>query len=146
MVYLVAFQFVYSHDLILPHFKTKYQTATANDEQKNDLLLNLLYLFEKEKIFEDPAIKISTLAEKLKTQPHILSQVINEKMNRSFNDLIHYYRINAFKERVMDGEYSKFSIIGLAYDIGYNSKSAFNTAFKKQTGLTPSQYLKSRNI
>ena len=67
-------------------------------------------------------------------------------MNRSFNDLVHYYRINAFKERVVDLEYSKFSIIGLAYDIGYNSKSAFNTAFKKQTGLTPSQYLKSRNI
>lgn len=144
LVYLMAYQSVSDRAVIQPHFKMKYHTAGAKDAQKNDLLGTLIYLFEKEKIFEDPSLKISTLALRLKTQPHILSQVINEKMNRSFNDLVHHYRINAFKERVMAGDHSKFSIIGLAYDIGYNSKSAFNTAFKKQTGVTPSQYLKSR--
>ena len=72
----------------------------------------------------------------------MLSQVINEQLNKNFSELMNCYRIGEFKTRLADPKYGHHSIMGIAYEVGYNSKSSFNEAFKKLNGVTPSAYLK----
>ena len=102
----------------------------------------VLHTFEHEKIFLDPNLRIETLAKKINTTPHIISRTVNEGLGKNFSELVSHYRIDEFKKRLNDAKYARYSIIGIAYDVGFNSKSSFNGAFKKQTGFTPSQYQK----
>ena len=74
---------------------------------------------------------------------HYLSQIINEKLNCNFLDFINGYRIDDAKDKLLDENYEHFTILAIAYEVGFNSKSAFYTAFKKNTNSTPSQYRKS---
>jgi AraC-like DNA-binding protein len=72
--------------------------------------------------------------------PHALSQVINEQFSSNFNDFINSYRVEDAKKMLMDPEGRNFTIASIAYDSGFNTLSAFNVAFKKFTGVTPSQF------
>lgn len=143
IVYMIGFQAIADNRLLSPGFATKYNSAKVNEQLKKEIKDRLLYLFEKEKIFTDPGLTLSVLAQKLNTNSNAISQVVNNEFNRTFNDLVNYYRVEEFKKRVPQPEYAAYSIMGVAYDVGYNSKSSFNTAFKKQTGMTPSEYLRS---
>jgi AraC-like DNA-binding protein len=143
LIYLIAWQAISDKTLLVPDFATKYRSGNMNDEQKKAILSRLLHLFEHEKIFTNPELKLSVIAEKVQAHPHVLSQVINEKLNKTFNELLNYYRIEEFKAKVNKQEYANYSIMGIATKVGYNSKSSFNGAFKKQNGVTPSEYMKS---
>jgi AraC-like DNA-binding protein len=70
----------------------------------------------------------------------VLSQVINDLLNYNFNDLINSYRVEEAKKMLKDEGMSNFTIASIAYECGFNTLSAFNVAFKKFTGLTPSQF------
>ncbi|UTW61969.1 AraC family transcriptional regulator [bacterium SCSIO 12741] len=142
IIYLIGYQTLLHNQTVLPGFDTRYATLKIQPGTKDLLMEKLNVLFEKEKIFTDPDIKLSSLAERLNTQPHVLSRLINTQLKQSFSELLNQYRIEEFKKKALDPEFSHYSIIGIAYEVGYNSKSSFNTAFKKQTGLTPSQFLK----
>ena len=88
----------------------------------------------------NPELTLSELAGELGISSHILSQVINEKLGINFFDFINDYRVESFKEKIVDPKYRNFSLLGVAFECGFNSKSAFNRIFKLKTGLTPSQY------
>ncbi|MFZ2286817.1 MAG: helix-turn-helix transcriptional regulator [Bacteroidales bacterium] len=88
----------------------------------------------------NPELTLSQLAGELGISSHILSQVMNEKLGINFFDLINDYRVESFKEKIVDPKYVNFSLPGIALECGFNSKSAFNRIFKLKTGLTPSQY------
>ncbi len=143
MVYLIAFQAMAKGDLLSPDFATKYRSVKVSGHLEEAVFVKMQQLFGIEKIFTDPDLKISTVAQKLGMHPHVVSQIINERLNKTFSELLNDYRISEFKARVTNVKYAHYSIIGIAFDVGYRSKSAFNEAFKKQTGLTPSGYLKS---
>ncbi len=96
-----------------------------------------------EKAFLNPELNLRGLAERLEIHPNQLSWVINEKIGKRFNEFINQYRINHFKVLAKDPSNSHISLVGLAYESGFNSKTVFNTFFKKQEGITPSQFLKS---
>jgi len=81
------------------------------------------------------------LAEQINIRPDQLSWLLNEGIGKNFNEFINHYRIENFKSLAKDPENTKLTIMGLAYDSGFNSKTVFNTYFKKETGLTPSQYM-----
>jgi len=87
-------------------------------------------------------LSLSTLASQTNIPSHYLSQVINEKMKCSFLDFVNGYRVNEAKRMLKDDKYENHTIIALAYEAGFNSKSAFYSAFKKHTGLTPSAFKK----
>ena len=75
-------------------------------------------------------------------KPKTLSLKINQNCEKNFYDLINSYRIQEFKEKAQSVDLNSYSILGLAYDCGFNSKSTFNSVFKKNTQKTPSQYIK----
>jgi len=78
----------------------------------------------------------------LQMKPKELSLKINQNYNKNFYDIINFYRIQAFKSRLKSSERDKMSLLGHAYECGFNSKSTFNLVFKKTMQQTPSEYLK----
>lgn len=139
-VYAISYQAIHNNQLLAPGFDVKYKTYQLSKEQKDEITIHLYRLLE-EKIYEDPELSLSGLSQKIGTQPHILSRVINEDLNKTFTELLNEYRINIIKKKMQNGEHETYSIMGIASKNGFKSKSAFNTAFKKYTGLTPLQYI-----
>lgn len=98
-------------------------------------------MVETEKLYEDPELTLSSLAQKLQTNTAVLSRVINRGFNTSFNDFINDYRVSAVKEKLRAGEQRVQTLLGIAFDCGFNSKATFNRAFKKTTGLSPKEWI-----
>ena len=118
----------------------KYKTSALDAERAEEILPKLLALMEKEKVYLDPDLTLKKLAERLMIHYNHLSQIVNEKLQQSFNDFINKYRIEEAKKKLLDPVEGKKTVLEIAYDTGFYSKSVFNTAFKKFTGMTPSQF------
>jgi AraC-like DNA-binding protein len=80
----------------------------------------------------------------LKTNASVLSKMINQGFNLNFNDFINYYRIEAVKEKIKNGEQKTQTLLGIAYDCGFNSKATFNRAFKKATNQSPKDWIEAQ--
>ncbi|MCP9767223.1 AraC family transcriptional regulator [Lacihabitans sp. LS3-19] len=126
--------------------KKKYAKSGLNEDVSKKLHLQLTTLMETERLFTEPDLNLTDLATRLDIHPNYLSQVINEIEGVNFYDYINTLRIEEFKRLVALPENQKFTFLAMAYDCGFNSKSAFNRFFKKSTGLSPSEYLKSQNL
>jgi AraC-like DNA-binding protein len=100
----------------------------------------------KNRTFINPNLSLNDLAQKLKMQPHLLSKVINDGFNKNFFDFINGYRIEEFKKLTRDKRYKHHTFVSLAFEVGSNSKTAFNQSFKKMTGQTPREYLSQLGI
>ena len=122
----------------------KYQKSGLDAETAVLLYSRLSVFMEVNKPYLEPDLTIYKLAEYLGVQRHHLSQVINEKAQKSFFDFINYYRVEEVKKQLSNPEMSNRNILGIALDCGFNSKATFNTAFKKYTGMTPSAYQKTQ--
>jgi len=123
--------------------REKYSTSALLPETVRQVIPNLTQLMEKEKIFLDSDLTLRKLSRQLNIHYNHLSQIINEHMGKSFNDYINYYRIEEAKKLLTDPKTAGKTILEIAYDTGFYTKSVFNTAFKKFTGMTPSQYKKT---
>lgn len=95
----------------------------------------------RHKPYSNPNLTINELASKLKMQPYLLSKVINEGFDKNFFDFINYYRVEELKKRLEDPRFKHYTLLSQAFEVGFNSKTAFNRAFKKITQQTPSEYL-----
>ncbi|MCP9766487.1 helix-turn-helix domain-containing protein [Lacihabitans sp. LS3-19] len=93
--------------------------------------------------FKNPKISLNELATQVDIQAHVLSKIINEHYNQNFFDFINSYRVEEFKRMIKEPEYHNLTFLGLAYEVGFNSKTAFNRSFKKITNQTPREYLES---
>ena len=98
---------------------------------------------KSEKPYLEPDLNIYKLSEQIGTSRHYLSQVINEKAGKSFFDFINGFRVEEAQSKLTDPAMANKSILGIAFDSGFNSKATFNTTFKKHSGMTPSAYQKS---
>jgi len=123
---------------IINFFNPKYQKTGLKPDENKRILTSLKQLFEEDKIYRSNTVSLVNLAKKLNTNVHILSQVINESFHKSYFELLGEYRINEAKSLLLQNNKNKVSEI--AFDVGYNSLSAFNSAFKKSTGKTPSKF------
>lgn len=121
----------------------RYEKSTLTPERSERYLNKLLHLLEQEKPFTDGELTIQKLAEKLSIPSHHLSQTINERLGQTFSDLINSYRIEEAKKKLLDPAFSHYSVLGIAEAVGFNSKSTFNSVFKKHTNMTPSEFRKS---
>jgi len=91
----------------------------------------------------DPSLTLQNLATQMQVPSKDLSILINHKMGQHFFDFINRYRIEAATKFLQDPAKQKLTILEILYQVGFNSKSSFNTAFKNHTGLTPTQYRKN---
>jgi AraC-like DNA-binding protein len=98
-------------------------------------------LIQSEKLYQNPELTLTEVAKKLQTNTSIISKSINQGYQMNFNDFINNYRIEAVKELFAKGEHKKSTLLGIAYDCGFNSKATFNRAFKKNIGLSPKEYI-----
>lgn len=103
---------------------------------------NLLKILEEEKLYENPELTLDDLAECLQISSGYLSQIINEKQEKNFFEFINSYRVEAVKQKLLDEQYSNYTIMGIALESGFKSKSTFNSVFKKIEGYTPSSFKK----
>lgn len=106
----------------------------------NDLLSRLIRFIEKEKPYRDSMLSIKQLADQLDVPVRDLSLLINNVLNQNFFDFINQHRINEACELLKDPAFKRTTILEIMYEVGFNSKSSFNTAFKKYTGQTPTEY------
>ncbi len=90
--------------------------------------------------YQDPELSVSSLAEELGMPPHELSRIINTALKKNFHDFINEYRVAEVIQRMQDPVHDHITLLGIAYDSGFNSKSTFNRIFKEMTGKSPTEY------
>lgn len=112
------------------------------DEELIQLKTQLNQFMVQHKPYLDPDLNLVKLAEMVEIAPHRLSYLINTAYNKNFYTFINGFRIEAAKAHLLNPAMKHYSVLGLAYEAGFNSKTAFNNAFKKFTGLTPSEFKK----
>ena len=119
----------------------------ARQEKKEDSLLlqdwklKIEILLTKDKLYEDPELSLTQMAKLLKTNASVISKVINRGFQMNFNDLINFYRVEAVKEKLNAGEQKLQTLLGIAFDCGFNSKATFNRAFKKFANVSPKEWI-----
>jgi AraC-like DNA-binding protein len=118
----------------------KYVKSGLRDKQAEDHLNKLINYVENYKPYLDRDLTIQELSGVTGIQKHHITQVLNEKYKRNFFTFINEYRVKEVIERFSDPKFNNYTILAIAFDAGFNSKTAFNSIFKTQTGLTPSQY------
>lgn len=123
----------------------KYEKSGLNEQTANEIHKLLKLKMGEEELFTDSELTLVELSQRLNVHPNNLSQVINTFEEKNFYDYINILRIEKFKTLIRDTENKKFTILSLAYDCGFNSKTSFNRYFKKVTKLTPSEYINSLN-
>ncbi|MFH7011136.1 helix-turn-helix domain-containing protein [Flavobacterium sp. FlaQc-52] len=128
-------------DIILEE-KKKEQPALKENESNEELVKLRKYMIE-EKPFLNPSLTIQDVSKGIEIPVRDLSLLINHKLEQHFYDFVNTYRIENAMEILKDVTKSKVTVLEILYDVGFNSKSSFNTAFKKHTGSTPTDYRKS---
>lgn len=121
----------------------KYSGSRLTEEDAEAYAIRLIRYMETAKPYLDPDLSLPQLSGNLDIPVHYLSQVINGKYSLNFHDFVNRYRVEEFKEKVGSAEFANFTLLGTAFECGFNSKSAFNRVFRQFTGVTPSQYKKS---
>ncbi|HCN49135.1 MAG TPA: AraC family transcriptional regulator [Chryseobacterium sp.] len=124
----------------------KYEKTKLEDAKAFEIQAELTLLMKEKEYYKDPELTLGDLARVLDIQPGILSQVINSKEGKNFYDYINTLRAEAFKQLLLQPESRQYTLLALAFECGFNSKTSFNRNFKKITGMSPSQYAKKLKI
>lgn len=119
---------------------TGYQKSGLSSEKAQKYQAELLALMEDEQLFRDSNLTLSSLAEKLGVSTHNLSEIINTRLKMKFFDFVNGYRVEQVIKDLKDPQKENLTLVAIAFDAGFNSKSSFNAIFKKHTGKTPSEY------
>jgi AraC-like DNA-binding protein len=121
----------------------RYERSGLGEFETRQLRAALLSLMATEHPYRDPELTLPVLAERLRSTPHKLSEVLNRELSQSFYDFVNGYRVEEVRRRLADPGTKYLNILALGLDAGFASKSTFNQAFKKLTGQTPSAYRKA---
>lgn len=144
VTHIVGYHAIRHPQRLFPELSTstpKYAKSSLREKERKKRLQELLKYMEQEKPFLNPELSLNTLAEELALPADHISQTINAELNLNFYDFVNQYRVKEAQERLIDPNNEAFSILGIALDAGFNSKTSFNRVFKKQVGMTPSDYI-----
>ena len=139
VAYVISF-IVFSKGFMQKIDQTKYKTTPITDEQSEQIYAKVIKLVVEGKQYQNANLSLKFLSESLHVSPQILSQVINQKSKKNFNNFVNTFRIEEARRLLQLEEFKNQTIASIAYEVGFNSISSFNTAFKKQTGETPMTY------
>jgi AraC-like DNA-binding protein len=126
--------------------RIKYEKSGLQKEAAEKIHSDLHRIMQEKKLYRNEELSLAELARHLDVHPNNLSQVINSYENKTFYDYINSLRIEEFKKLLALPENRNYTLLALAFDCGFNSKTSFNRNFKKFTGLSPSAYLKEINV
>jgi len=124
--------------------KRKYKKALFTKKELTHYRQQLVTLMETQQPFLNPNLTLRDLAQQMEMPPNQLSQLLNEGFDQNFSVFVNTYRLTIFKTKAKDPANSHLTLLGLAYESGFNSKTVFNTFFKKEMGMTPKQFLKKQ--
>ena len=119
---------------------SRYLGSPLKEDDKKRILDQLVGYMKNKKPYLEPELTLDQLAAGLSLKPKILSQVINESLHQNFFDFINRYGIEDARKLLTNPADKKITVLEVLYEVGFNSKSSFNTLFKKHTGLTPSEF------
>ena len=128
-------------DIILENKNIELQSL--NKKEYNSEIIKLKNYMIDKKPFLNPYVTIQEISKDLQIPTRELSVLINHTLGQHFFDFVNTYRIENAKKILKDHAKSKETILEILYEVGFNSKSSFNTAFKKHTGFTPTEYRKT---
>lgn len=121
--------------------KNTFKTEIADLDIWKEKIESLMLV---DKMYENPELVISDLSNRLGTHSKKISQVINEGFEMNFNDFVNHYRTKALIAKIEEGEHNIQTLLGLALDCGFNSKSTFNRAFKRATNVSPKEFIEKK--
>jgi AraC-like DNA-binding protein len=122
--------------------RPKYTRSKLTQPEKATYLKKLESYMQQEKPYLISSLTINDLGKKVSTPPRYLSQIINESLGKNFFDFVNSYRVEEAKKMLQDSSNSRFNIMELLFEVGFNTKSVFNRVFKNHTGMTPTEYKK----
>ena len=147
ILYVIAYSSISLPEILSGSLKNglvkKYQKSFLSEEQSRSYMEKLRDHMRQNKPYLKPDLKLSDLAANLSISTNHLSQMLNQEAKTSFFDFINYYRIEEVKRRLSNPEFKNFTILSIALECGFNSKTSFNRVFKKSMGMTPSEYSRS---
>ena len=108
-------------------------------------IISLRSAMEKDKLYLNPALTVAMVSDHTGIPMKTISTVLNQHLQKSFNEFVNEYRVNAIRQRLLNGETRELTIAGLAYEEGFNSLPTFQRAFKSVTGRTPSEFLAEKS-
>lgn len=120
----------------------KYKSTPMAEEDINQVYAALKKLVAEEELYKDPGLTLALLSKRLKVSPQKISMAINSRFGANLNGFINHYRIKQAQELMAQEKFKNNTIASIAFEVGFNSLTSFNTAFKKQTANTPSAYRK----
>lgn len=134
--------YIFSYLLLKRHVFTleKYGNTGIDPVTAKKLLQQIRALFEKKEMYLQSGVSLKVIAENLSVTPREVSQVINEYEQKNFSEFVNQYRIVKAKALLADRNYTREKIESIAFDCGFGNVTSFNTAFKAETQMTPSQY------
>jgi AraC-like DNA-binding protein len=124
-----------------PKFEPEVPGPEPETMIDQELKKRLMKFMEENKPYLDPELSLQKLARQLGIQANALSRLINDGTGRNFNDFINVYRVQDMMNMLRSGEQKTQTLLGIAFDCGFNSKATFNRAFKKATGLSPREWI-----
>ena len=123
--------------------ESKYSKSGLDEEAGKTLMNKLISLMESQKPYINNELSLRDLASIAEISTHNLTEIINRYADKNFYDFINTYRVEEVKARMSDPAFKNITLLAIGLDAGFNSKSSFNSVFKKHTGMTPSEYKKS---
>lgn len=124
--------------------KVRKKVSSSDLKLLQDIESKLDRLMRFDEVYKDPELTLSSLADRISVKPYLLTRTLNEVVRKSFNDYVNEFRVREIQRLIADPANKKFTLLALAYDAGFNSKSSFNRAVKKHLGIAPSD-LKSQS-
>jgi AraC-like DNA-binding protein len=152
LLYFLGYYGIKQSEILVPEFllkpvknnKPSGSFINMDDAKVNHYVLKINEVLIKEKLFLDEDLTLNKLANAINLSDKKLSAIINQKMETSFYDLINSFRIEEFKKRAISEEFDNLTILGIAYDCGFKSKSTFNRLFKSIVRMSPSEFIKNK--
>src|SRR4030095_6648645 len=115
-------------------------TRGLPEGKATEIISRILLLMEKDRLYQEPELTLQALSDKLGIPSYQVSQVINDGLKKNFYDLVNNYRVEEAKRLLLHPKNVNYTVLSVGFEAGFNSKTTFNTVFKKFTGLTPTEY------
>jgi AraC-like DNA-binding protein len=125
----------------------KYKNSSLRDEERiQTIKKEIIDLMVNHKAFTDPSLTVFKMGKELEVNSKYVSQVVNQEFNKNFISFVNEFRVKEVQEMMTEARYENLTLEGMALKAGFKSKSSFNIAFKKEIGMTPSQYRKEMSV